>query len=82
MFGMIQASHCTELVFILLKLSGCHALVNFFQYGDYDETTYKPGMLANDDLLPQRVIDQYQMTLEMWEERIKVWYADHKGMTR
>ncbi|KAL1414320.1 hypothetical protein MTO96_007565 [Rhipicephalus appendiculatus] len=38
--------------------------------------------LANDDLLPQRVIDQYQMTLEMWEERIKVWYADHKGMTR
>uniref|UniRef100_A0A224YXH4 Moesin/ezrin/radixin homolog 1 n=1 Tax=Rhipicephalus zambeziensis TaxID=60191 RepID=A0A224YXH4_9ACAR len=39
-------------------------------------------MLANDDLLPQRVIDQYQMTLEMWEERIKVWYADHKGMTR
>ncbi|XP_050050530.1 merlin isoform X1 [Dermacentor andersoni] len=52
------------------------------KYGDYDETTYKPGMLANDDLLPQRVIDQYQMTLEMWEERIKVWYADHKGMTR
>lgn len=39
-------------------------------------------MLANDDLLPQRVIDQYQMTLEMWEDRIKVWYADHKGMTR
>ncbi|XP_022667839.1 merlin-like [Varroa jacobsoni] len=52
------------------------------KYGDYDETTYTPGMLANDDLLPQRVIDQYQMTLEMWEERIKVWYADHKGMTR
>lgn len=52
------------------------------KYGDYDETTYKPGMLANDDLLPQRVIDQYQMTLEMWEERIKVWYADHRGMTR
>lgn len=52
------------------------------KYGDYDETTYKPGMLANDDLLPQRVIDQYQMTLEMWEERIKIWYADHRGMTR
>lgn len=43
------------------------------KYGDYEETTYTPGMLANDDLLPQRVIDQYQMTLEMWEERIKVW---------
>ncbi|OQR68523.1 merlin-like [Tropilaelaps mercedesae] len=60
----------------------CDELIQEAKYGDYDETTYTPGMLANDDLLPQRVIDQYQMTLEMWEERIKVWYADHKGMTR
>jgi hypothetical protein len=22
------------------------------------------------------------MTPQMWEDRIKVWYADHKGMTR
>lgn len=39
-------------------------------------------MLANEDLLPQRVIDQYQMTLDMWEERIRVWYSDHRGMSR
>ncbi|KAL3858190.1 hypothetical protein ACJMK2_012794 [Sinanodonta woodiana] len=52
------------------------------KYGDYDEATYEPGMLASEDLLPQRVIDQYQMTPEMWEERIKVWYADHRGMSR
>ena len=52
------------------------------KYGDFDESSYTPGMLASDDLLPQRVIDQYQMTSDMWEERIKVWYADHKGMTR
>lgn len=52
------------------------------KFGDYEEDTYKPGMLASEDLLPQRVIDQYQMTLEMWEERIKVWYADHRGMSR
>ncbi|XP_054155023.1 merlin-like [Oppia nitens] len=53
------------------------------KYGDYDEASYKPGMLADaEDLLPQRVIDQYQMTPEMWEEKIKIWYADHKGMTR
>lgn len=32
--------------------------------------------------MPQRVIDQYQMTLDMWEERIRVWYADHRGMSR
>ena len=49
------------------------------KYGDYDENTYQPGMLANEDLLPQRVIDQYKMTREMWEERIKIWYDDHRG---
>lgn len=52
------------------------------KYGDYDESTYKPGMLINEDLLPQRVIDQYQMTPEMWEDRIKIWYADHRNMSR
>lgn len=52
------------------------------RYGDYDEATYSPGMLASEDLLPQRVIDQYQMTPEMWEERIKVWYSERRGMTR
>ncbi|KAF4526859.1 hypothetical protein B566_EDAN013913 [Ephemera danica] len=52
------------------------------QYGDYDETTYQPRMLTSEELLPQRVINQYQMTPEMWEERIKIWYADHRGMAR
>lgn len=31
------------------------------KYGDYDQATYQPGMLASDDLLPQRVLDQYQV---------------------
>ena len=52
------------------------------QHGDYDESTYQSGMLASEDLLPQRVIDQYQMTSEMWEERIKTWYADQRGLSR
>merc|ERR1719264_2123011 len=52
------------------------------KYGDYDESTYQPGLLANEELLPQRVIDQYKMTREMWEEKIKIWYADHRGMSR
>lgn len=52
------------------------------KYGDYDESSFQPGMLAAENLLPQRVIDQYQLTREMWEDRIKFWYADHKGMTR
>lgn len=39
-------------------------------------------MLARENLLPQRVIDQYQMTPQMWEDRIKIWYADHRGLSR
>uniref|UniRef100_A0A7G3AT14 Moesin/ezrin/radixin homolog 1 n=2 Tax=Lutzomyia longipalpis TaxID=7200 RepID=A0A7G3AT14_LUTLO len=52
------------------------------KYGDYDEDNCKPGLLASESLLPQRVIDQYQMTPRMWEDRIKIWYSDHKGMSR
>ncbi|XP_064612057.1 merlin-like [Liolophura sinensis] len=52
------------------------------KYGDYDQLTYQAGMLANEELLPQRVIDQYQMTPKMWEDRIQVWWADHRSMTR
>lgn len=52
------------------------------KYGDSDSDACEPGMLAKENLLPQRVIDQYQMTPAMWEERIKTWYDDHKGMSR
>ncbi|XP_037038565.1 moesin/ezrin/radixin homolog 2 isoform X1 [Bradysia coprophila] len=51
------------------------------KYGDSGDVI-EPGMLANENLLPQRVIDQYQMTPQMWEDRIKTWYDDHKGMSR
>lgn len=51
------------------------------KYGDYDELS-DTGIFMNEDLLPQRVINQYSMTPEMWFERIKTWYADHKGMSR
>lgn len=40
------------------------------------------GKLDVEELLPQRVIDQYQMTPQMWEEKIRIWYEDHKGMSR
>lgn len=51
------------------------------KYGDSDGDGIDPAMLANDNLLPQRVIDQYQMTPKMWE-CFKTWYDDHKGMSR
>lgn len=52
------------------------------EYGDFDPELYHPGFLANEKILPQRVIDQYRMTPEMWEERITSSYAQHKGMLR
>lgn len=43
------------------------------KYGDFDELS-DTGIFMNEDLLPQRVINQYSMTPEMWFERIKTWY--------
>ena len=31
------------------------------KYGDYDEQTFKTDDIRNEDLLPQRTIDQYQV---------------------
>ncbi|XP_063051615.1 NF2, moesin-ezrin-radixin like (MERLIN) tumor suppressor a isoform X2 [Engraulis encrasicolus] len=52
------------------------------KYGDYDPNVHKPGFLAEEELLPKRVINLYQMTAEMWEERITACYAEHRGRTR
>ena len=52
------------------------------KYGDCTEVYHKLGKLDVEELLPQRVIDQYQMTPQMWEDKIRIWYEDHKGMSR
>ena len=52
------------------------------KYGDYNADLYKPGFLANDRLLPQRVMDQHHFTRDEWENRIFTWYQEHKGMLR
>jgi radixin len=52
------------------------------KYGDYSPDVHKTGFLANDKLLPQRVIEQHKMSKDQWEERIVNWYSEHKGMMR
>lgn len=52
------------------------------KHGDYNPEIHKPGCLANDRLLPQRVMDQHKLTKEQWEERIMNWWTEHKGMPR
>ncbi|XP_040282194.1 radixin [Bufo bufo] len=52
------------------------------KYGDYSKDAHKPGYLANDRLLPQRVLEQHKLTKEQWEERIQTWHEEHRSMLR
>ena len=52
------------------------------KYGPYNEKVHKPSFLANERLLPPRVIDQHKLTKEEWEEKIVTWYAGHKDLLR
>ncbi|XP_033371664.1 radixin isoform X1 [Parus major] len=52
------------------------------KYGDYSKEIHKLGYLANDRLLPQRVLEQHKLTKEQWEERIQNWHEEHRGMLR
>uniref|UniRef100_A0A3B3V4A1 NF2, moesin-ezrin-radixin like (MERLIN) tumor suppressor n=1 Tax=Poecilia latipinna TaxID=48699 RepID=A0A3B3V4A1_9TELE len=69
--------HCPPEASVLLASYAVHA-----KYGDYDPEVHKPGFLAEEELLPNRVINLYQMTAEMWEERITACYAEHRGRTK
>ncbi|KAL7080551.1 hypothetical protein ACQ4LE_000597 [Meloidogyne hapla] len=52
------------------------------KYGDYIKDKHLPGTLANDRLLPQRVLNQFKMNINEWEVRVMNWWADHRGMNR
>ncbi|XP_042298356.1 merlin-like isoform X2 [Sceloporus undulatus] len=69
--------YCSPEVTVLLASYAIQA-----KYGDYDPDLHKPGFLVPEELLPKRVLRQYQMTPDMWEERITAWYACHRGIAR
>ncbi|KAL1459573.1 hypothetical protein WDU94_011542 [Cyamophila willieti] len=52
------------------------------RHGDFSSSTHGPGFLANDRLLPQRVMDQHKMSPSEWESSITTWWKEHKGMLR
>merc|ERR1712168_83796 len=52
------------------------------KYGDYQRDLHLTGFLANDRLLPERVMQQHQMSKDQWEERITSWWGEHKDMLR
>ncbi|KAM5182458.1 merlin-like [Mantella aurantiaca] len=52
------------------------------KYGDYNPNIHQPGFLSQDELLPKRVLQQYQMTSEMWQDKITAVHASHRGISR
>ncbi|CAG08383.1 unnamed protein product, partial [Tetraodon nigroviridis] len=50
--------------------------------GDYRKDYHVPGYLSKEKLLPQRVLEQHKLNKDQWEERIRVWHEEHKGMLR
>jgi len=52
------------------------------KYGDFQKDLHLTGFLANDRLLPERVMQQHKLSREDWEERITNWYGEHRGMLR
>jgi len=50
------------------------------KHGDHSKELH-PN-LASDRILPQRVMDQHNMSRDEWEERILNWWKEHKGMMR
>jgi len=69
--------YCPPETAVLLASYACQA-----KYGDMGADNPKPGQLANDKLLPHRVYDQHKLSREQWEDRIRSWYGEHKGMLR
>ncbi|XP_061425845.1 radixin-like [Lethenteron reissneri] len=52
------------------------------KYGDYSKEKNPPGYLANEKLLPSRVLEQHKLSNAQWEERIQAWHSEHNGMLR
>ncbi|XP_030759372.1 moesin/ezrin/radixin homolog 1-like isoform X3 [Sitophilus oryzae] len=52
------------------------------RHGDYNKALHNAGFLANDRLLPQRVMDQHKMSKDEWENSIMTWWKEHRGMLR
>ena len=38
--------------------------------GDFDSETHTPGYLANEKILPPKVLSQHKLSIEEWEEKV------------
>ena len=52
------------------------------KHGDFNEEIHRSGSLANERLLPKRVMEQFQLSSEEWEKRVVNWWKEHRGMIK
>ncbi|ELT86981.1 hypothetical protein CAPTEDRAFT_108059 [Capitella teleta] len=50
------------------------------QIGDFDPTSYRAGIDHSDTLIPPKLVQQYSLSEEDWEEKIVSFYKDHHGI--
>ncbi|RNA32403.1 radixin isoform X1 [Brachionus plicatilis] len=74
---LIEEIYCPPETCVLLASYATQA-----KYGDYNPAVNVKEFLANDKLLPKKVIDQYQYTESEWHDRIINWYKEHVGVLR
>ncbi|KAM6960739.1 ezrin a [Aplochiton taeniatus] len=52
------------------------------KFGEYNKESEQTSYLANERLLPKRVLDQHKLSKEQWEKRIQVWHEEHRSMLK
>lgn len=74
---LLEEIYCPPETCVLLASYATQA-----KYGDHNAEIHGKGFLANDKLLPKKVIDQYEYSEAEWHDRIIHWYQEHGGMLR
>ncbi|KAL8595099.1 hypothetical protein ACOMHN_019137 [Nucella lapillus] len=69
--------YCPPETAVLLASYACQA-----KHGELSAFSSEPPPITTDRLLPQRVFDQHKLSKEQWEERIKSWWGEHKGLVK
>lgn len=52
------------------------------KYGNFEADIHEAGYLANDKILPEQVMSGHKLSREEWENKISLFHAKHKGMSR
>ncbi|XP_061435284.1 moesin/ezrin/radixin homolog 1-like [Lethenteron reissneri] len=69
-----DALHCPTETCVLLASYAAQAA-----HGDLSDTTVYQ---SDEELLPDRVVQQFSLSRAQWEEKVTRWHAEHVGMSR